>query len=515
MELVSSLASPLASPLSPLAPLGGNAEALNPSLEPSPGACVAQQLTYGGRRVTLYPRRRLLSPTEMRQQYDRPRHLPWLLALSTVAQGVPLGWVVAQQGGVNLEPGAKAQPDRPLSWVELQPSPPSVAPVPDRQAPESSPPRSAAAGSHSQGSQPGGSSSGAGSVATVSQGGSPGKAAIAPARQPSPSPGHGTTRSPQPAAPRVAPQPNPASAPPATKAPLSNPGPGASPTTGAGEGSGGSGAGSGAGFGNGLESGLGGTPRSSLNPTAQPLRAASVAPGAQTMVQQPWPFARTPQAMPERFAPASQAESPGIGGGDGEKSHGGKGGSPRATGSPSRTGSAPGSALGSPGRSATGLSSGSAMGSGSGSGLGSGTGSGVGSGVGTGSGTGSGLGSGTGSGSGSGSGSGGGSGSGSGQKTAQTVSPGTFDVGPYLRNVKQQVDRQWHSGPEQRSRVVVVFSLGRSGEIVNLGLSHSSGNPAADRAALAAVQQAAPQFGPLPSGYDEQSLRVELTLIQE
>ncbi|MEB3162044.1 MAG: TonB family protein, partial [Prochlorothrix sp.] len=97
-------------------------------------------------------------------------------------------------------------------------------------------------------------------------------------------------------------------------------------------------------------------------------------------------------------------------------------------------------------------------------------------------------------------------------KSAQT--PPQFDITPYLQNVKRQVDRQWHSG-QQVSQVVVLFRIGRSGELRDLSLAQPSGNAQADAAAIAAVRNAAPAFGPIPAAYGPDSVSVSLTLIQD
>ncbi|MEB3272288.1 MAG: TonB family protein [Prochlorothrix sp.] len=89
-----------------------------------------------------------------------------------------------------------------------------------------------------------------------------------------------------------------------------------------------------------------------------------------------------------------------------------------------------------------------------------------------------------------------------------------FDLTPYLQNVKEQVDRQW-SSHRQRSRVVVFFRIGRSGELGEIRLTQPSGDAQANAAALAAVRHAASSFGPIPAAYVPDSVSVSLTLIQD
>jgi len=78
------------------------------------------ELTYTGRRVEMYPQRRVLSPAELQQKHDRSRQLPLLLALSTVAQTVPFFWSMTQDAPVISAPDAP----RPADWLPLVDLPP-------------------------------------------------------------------------------------------------------------------------------------------------------------------------------------------------------------------------------------------------------------------------------------------------------------------------------------------------------------------------------------------------------
>jgi TonB family protein len=74
------------------------------------------------------------------------------------------------------------------------------------------------------------------------------------------------------------------------------------------------------------------------------------------------------------------------------------------------------------------------------------------------------------------------------------------DFGPYMADLQRRIKRAWFPprGQENR-RVVVVFKIHKEGELSNLRLVTSSGMAPADKAAMSAVENAAP-FRPLPAG---------------
>jgi TonB family protein len=74
------------------------------------------------------------------------------------------------------------------------------------------------------------------------------------------------------------------------------------------------------------------------------------------------------------------------------------------------------------------------------------------------------------------------------------------DFGPYMADLQRRIKRQWFppKGNESK-RVVVVFKVHRDGQLSNLRLVTSSGVSIADKAALSAVENAAP-FRQLPTG---------------
>ena len=72
------------------------------------------------------------------------------------------------------------------------------------------------------------------------------------------------------------------------------------------------------------------------------------------------------------------------------------------------------------------------------------------------------------------------------------------DFGPYMADLQRRIKRAWFPprGQENR-RVVVVFKIHKEGELSNLRLVTSSGTASADKAAMSAVENAAP-FRPCP-----------------
>lgn len=79
----------------------------------------------------------------------------------------------------------------------------------------------------------------------------------------------------------------------------------------------------------------------------------------------------------------------------------------------------------------------------------------------------------------------------------------------YLRQLHAKVKERWAPPPltGRPERTVVLFEIGRDGEIAAPRIEHSSGNPLYDQAALRAVLEARP-FPPLPPEFKGQSLRV-------
>ena len=105
-------------------------------------------------------------------------------------------------------------------------------------------------------------------------------------------------------------------------------------------------------------------------------------------------------------------------------------------------------------------------------------------------------------------------GSGGGGGNGQTGNPGPnnrsgapstgasadVDFGPYMADLQRRIKKHWFPPKGQESkRVMVIFKVHTGGELSDLRIDHSSGLQIADKAALDAVQNAAP-FRPLPAG---------------
>jgi TonB family protein len=75
-----------------------------------------------------------------------------------------------------------------------------------------------------------------------------------------------------------------------------------------------------------------------------------------------------------------------------------------------------------------------------------------------------------------------------------------IDFGPYMNELQRRIKRAWKPprGNESK-RVIVTFMIGKNGELSKLAVKGGSGFPLADKAALLAVQAAAP-FARLPEG---------------
>ena len=93
--------------------------------------------------------------------------------------------------------------------------------------------------------------------------------------------------------------------------------------------------------------------------------------------------------------------------------------------------------------------------------------------------------------------------------------PKGVDFKPYLTRILTAVRRNWRAVfPEsarlgRRGRVVILFSIARSGEIPKLVISEPSGADALDRAAVAGISASDP-FPPLPSEYTGDEIRLQL-----
>ena len=85
------------------------------------------------------------------------------------------------------------------------------------------------------------------------------------------------------------------------------------------------------------------------------------------------------------------------------------------------------------------------------------------------------------------------------------------DWGPYMRELQRRIKMNWEppKGNESK-RVVLLFKIARDGRLISHRIYKSSGLPAADRAAMSAVELTAP-FKPLPPEYKENSVEIQFT----
>lgn len=85
------------------------------------------------------------------------------------------------------------------------------------------------------------------------------------------------------------------------------------------------------------------------------------------------------------------------------------------------------------------------------------------------------------------------------------------DFGPYMRELQRRIKMNWEppKGNESK-RVVLLFSISRDGRLLTVKVYKSSGMPAADKAAISAVQLTAP-FKPLPPEYKGSSVDIQFT----
>jgi protein TonB len=91
-----------------------------------------------------------------------------------------------------------------------------------------------------------------------------------------------------------------------------------------------------------------------------------------------------------------------------------------------------------------------------------------------------------------------------------TLDVSDFPFTYYLRQIQQKVSEKWvppRPASEPGRRVVVLFEIGRNGQVRSSKVERSSGNVLYDQSALRAVVEATP-FPPLPQEFPAQSLRV-------
>ena len=79
----------------------------------------------------------------------------------------------------------------------------------------------------------------------------------------------------------------------------------------------------------------------------------------------------------------------------------------------------------------------------------------------------------------------------------------------YLRHIKARIEQGWETAEGARGgKLVLLFSVERSGRVSRVELLASSGDAGLDRSALAAVRRVSP-FDPMPRGMDLSRLNVK------
>lgn len=85
------------------------------------------------------------------------------------------------------------------------------------------------------------------------------------------------------------------------------------------------------------------------------------------------------------------------------------------------------------------------------------------------------------------------------------------NFGPYMSELSRRIKANWDPPRgEESKRVVLLFTIAKDGRLLNVKVVKSSGTPAADRAALAAVELTAP-FRPLPAEFRGPNVDIQFT----
>ena len=92
---------------------------------------------------------------------------------------------------------------------------------------------------------------------------------------------------------------------------------------------------------------------------------------------------------------------------------------------------------------------------------------------------------------------------------AVTLNVSDFPFAWYLQQVHRKVSERWEGKALPGRQPIVVFEIGRDGQVGKLAVEQTSGNSFYDRAALRAIEDAKP-FPPLPQEFKEPLLRVHL-----
>ncbi len=95
------------------------------------------------------------------------------------------------------------------------------------------------------------------------------------------------------------------------------------------------------------------------------------------------------------------------------------------------------------------------------------------------------------------------------QKSQSINKADNVDFRPYMRRLQRRIKRNWEppKGSETK-KVVVLFKIGKDGRLISSEIFKTSGDEAADKAALLAIAISAP-YEPLPKAYTEESIDIQ------
>lgn len=96
-------------------------------------------------------------------------------------------------------------------------------------------------------------------------------------------------------------------------------------------------------------------------------------------------------------------------------------------------------------------------------------------------------------------------------KAEDAKAPDMDDFAPYMANMQKTIKAKWEPPKGDHSKSVVLFyTLNRKGEVIKSNILETSGDVEMDKAAMDALQEAAP-FGKLPKSFKGQSIDVQFT----
>lgn len=92
-----------------------------------------------------------------------------------------------------------------------------------------------------------------------------------------------------------------------------------------------------------------------------------------------------------------------------------------------------------------------------------------------------------------------------------TTNNKNVDFGPYMNELQLSIKKNWNPPSGDKSkRVILLFSIARNGELLNVKVYKSSGSLRADNAAIEAVKATAP-FKPLPIDFNDNSVDIQFS----